>query len=157
MAFRISYEDAMLAKENFGSATAEYTAANSVVEVTAPGERHTREVPRHLLNEILEARAREMFDYVRRELARVGMERSLIGGVILTGGGARLSSMCDIAENVLHCPARNGLSVGIEEWPAEIDDPAWTTAAGLAMYSARLKVQDELERQSVGILARILR
>ena len=33
-----------------------------------------------------------------------------------------------------------GLPVGIQDWPAEIDDPAWTTAAGLAMYSARLKL-----------------
>jgi len=58
---------------------------------------------------------------------------------------------------VLGCQARNGLAAGIKDWPEEIDDPAWTTAAGLAMYSARLKVQGELERQSVGLLARILR
>jgi cell division protein FtsA len=157
MAFHISYEEAQQAKEDYGSATAEFTAGNSVVEVAAPGERAPRELPRHVLNEILEARARELFDYVRRELTRVGMERSLIGGAILTGGGARLSSTCDIAENVLKCQARNGLAVGIENWPPEIDDPSWTAAAGLAMYSARLKVQGELERQSVGILARMLR
>ena len=63
----------------------------------------------------------------------------------------------DVAEGVLGCQARNGLAAGISDWPAEIDDTAWTTAAGLAMYSARLKVQGELERQSVGLLARILR
>jgi cell division protein FtsA len=157
MAFRISLEEAMLAKEEYGSATAEYTAENSLIEVTSAGDSTCRELPRRLLNEIIEARARELFDYVKRELARVGMERSMLGGVVLTGGGARLPGMCDMAEATLRCQARNGLPVGIQDWPAELDHPSWATAAGLAMYSAKLKVQGELERQSVGLLARILR
>jgi cell division protein FtsA len=157
LAFRISFEEAMLAKEEYGSATSEYTAENSLVEVTSAGDSSSRELPRRLLNEIIEARARELFDFVRRELARVGMERSMVGGVVLAGGGARLPGMCDMAEATLRCQARNGLPVGIQDWPAELDHPSWTTAAGLAMYSAKLKVQGELERQSVGLLARILR
>jgi cell division protein FtsA len=157
MAFRISLEEAMLAKEEYGSATSEYTAENSLIEVTSAGDTTCRELPRRLLNEIIEARARELFDYVKRELARVGMERSMLGGVVLTGGGARLPGMCDVAETTLRCQARNGLPVGIQNWPAALDHPSWATAAGLAMYSAKLKVQGELERQSVGLLARILR
>ncbi|MBZ5593361.1 MAG: cell division protein FtsA [Acidobacteriia bacterium] len=156
-AFRISLEEAMLAKEEYGSATAEFTAENSLVEVTSAGDSTSRELPRRLLNEIIEARAHELFEYVTRELKRVGMERSLLGGVVLTGGGARLPGMCDIAETVLRCQARNGLPIGIRDWPAKLDHPAWATAAGLTMYSAKLNVQGELERQSVGLLARILR
>ncbi|HXI38824.1 MAG TPA: cell division FtsA domain-containing protein, partial [Bryobacteraceae bacterium] len=157
LAFHISYDEAVLVKEEYGSATAEFTAGNSSVEVTSAGDLDSRELPRRLLNEIIEARARELFDYVRRELVRVGMERSLVGGVVLTGGGARLAAMCDMAEGTLGCQARNGLPVGIEDWPAQLDHPGWAAAAGLAMYSAKLKVQGELERQSVGLLARILR
>jgi len=157
LAFHISLEEALLVKEQYGSATAEFTADNSVVEVASPGDDKGRELPRRLLNEIIEARASELFEHVRREVARVGMERSLVGGVVITGGGARLSAMCDMAENVLHCQARNGLPVGIQDWPVELDQPSWTTAAGLAMYSAKLKVQGELERRSEGLLARILK
>lgn len=157
LTFRIDFEEARLAKEQFGNAVAEFTAENSTVEVAWPGEKSAKELQRRVLNDILEARAKELFEFVRRELARVGMDKSMVGGVVLTGGGARLSGMCDIAESVLGCQARNGLAAGIRDWPEEIDDPAWATAAGLAMYSARLKVQGELERQSVGLLARILR
>ena len=157
LAFRISLEEAMLAKEEYGSATSEFTAENSLIEVTSAGDTTCHELPRRLLNEIIEARASELFEHVRRELARVGMERSMLGGVVLAGGGARLPGMCDMAEATLRCQARNGLPVGIQDWPAELDHPSWTTAAGLAMYSAKLKVQGELERQSVGLLARILR
>ena len=66
----------------------------------------------------------ELFDYVRRELARVGMERSLMGGVVLSGGGARLPGMCDMAESVLNCQARQR-SAGWDSRTGrqELDDP----------------------------------
>jgi cell division protein FtsA len=153
----ISYEDAELVKREYGCATSETTAENSFIELPAPGNREPKDAPRRLLNAILEARAEELFQYVRRELARVSMDDVLFGGVVLVGGGARLPGMCDVAERVLNCQARNGLTIGIQDWPDEIDEPGWTTVAGLAMYSARLKMHGELERQSSGLLGRILK
>lgn len=152
---RIGFEDAALVKEEYGCAISSSTAENSIVEVPSHG-REPREVQRRYLNAILEARAQELFLHVRRELARVGMDRCLMSGLVLTGGGAKLPGMCDMAEGVLPCHARNGLATGIMDWPEDLDNPAWTVAAGLAMYSGRLKLQGELERQSVGLLGRIL-
>lgn len=151
----VSFEDAELIKRQFGCAVSATTAANSTVELPAP-ENREREAPRRLLNQILEARAQELFKYIHRELARVGMERALIGGVVLTGGGTNLAGLCDIAEGVLNCQARKGLPLGVVDWPDEFDSAEWTTAAGLAMYSAKLKMQSEMERQAAGILGRIL-
>jgi cell division protein FtsA len=68
-----------------------------------------------------------------------------------------LPGLCDVAERVLECPARIGLTQGFKDWPDELNDPAWATAAGLAMYSARLRTQVDVDRQSVGVLGRILR
>lgn len=153
----IGYEDAAQVKEEYGWAHAGLTAGNSFIELPSGEEREWREAPRRTLNQILEARAHELFEYVRRELARVGMDQELLGGLVLTGGAARLPGMCDVAERVLNCQARKGLALGIEDWPEVLDDVAWTTAAGLAMYSARLKMHGELERQSGGLLARMLR
>jgi cell division protein FtsA len=112
---------------------------------------------RRFVNQILEARAEEMFRFVRAELARVGMDRALIGGVFITGGAAKLPDLCDVAERVLQCQARYGLGIGIQDWPEEMSDPEWTTAAGLAMYSGKLKEQVELQRESTGWLGKILR
>lgn len=150
-----SFEDAALLKAEYGCAVLGLTGDNSYVEVPAPGGREPREAPRRTLNQILEARAEELFRYVRRELERVGMDRALAGGVLLTGGEARLTGLCDMAERVLNCQARKGLAIGIEDWPDELADPAWTTAAGLAMYSARLKIRGELERRATGLIGRI--
>ena len=54
--------------------------------------------------------------------------------------------MCDVAEERLNCQARNGLPVGIAGLPDEIKDPAWCVAAGLSMYSAKLKTRKEWKR-----------
>ena len=79
------------------------------------------------------------------------MEQSLLEGAILTGGGAMLAGMCDMAERVLNCQARNGLAVGIDGWPQELDNPVWTVAAGLAMYYGRLRLKREWKRAGAGI------
>lgn len=161
-AFRIPLESAAIVKHEFGGAVSQGTACNSTVELPyiEAYEREDvgpREAPRKFVNEILESRAVELFEMVRAELERAGMQRALANGLVISGGGALLPGICDVAERVLDCPARIGLAQGIPDWPEELNDPAWTTAAGLAMYAARLRSQVDLERQSVGMLGRILR
>lgn len=140
---KVMYEDAQQLKEEYGCAILGLTPDSTLIEIPSQEGRPPREAPRKLLNEILEARAGELFYNVRNEITKAGMDQSLMEGLILTGGGAQLNGMCDIAEAVLNCPARNGLVLGVEGWPEDIDTPAWTTAAGLAMFSARLKTQKE--------------
>ena len=153
----LSFEDAEVVKLEYGGALAEGCPENVMVEVPTPADREQRHVQRKLLNQILEARSAELFRLVRAELARVGMDRALLGGVFLTGAAARLPDLCDVAERVLQCPARFGLAIGIRDWPEPLRDPAWATAAGLAMYSAKLRVQAARERESAGWLGRVLR
>ncbi|MFB3829096.1 MAG: cell division protein FtsA [Bryobacteraceae bacterium] len=154
----VSFEDAELIKRQFGCAVSSNTPANSAVELPAPDGREAREVPRRLINRILEARAEELFRFVLRELQRVGMDRALIGGVVLTGGGSALAGLCDMAEMVITgCQARKGLPTGIRDWPGMSGESAWAAAAGLAMYSARIKFHSERQKQAAGLLGKILR
>jgi cell division protein FtsA len=150
---KVNYDFAESLKREYGCAVAAATADNSTVELPSAEGRGPREVSRRELNEILEARAEQIFERVYAEVLRVGMEQSLLEGAVLTGGGALLSGMCDIAERVMNCQARNGLATGIEGWPANLDNPVWTTAAGLAMYSARLKLKRDWKRTSAAGVA----
>jgi cell division protein FtsA len=151
----VSLEDADLIKREHGCALLGVTSDASLFEVPSSPGRPAREATRRELNEILEARAFELFEYVEHELAEVGLQDSLMS-VVLAGGAARLPGMCDVAERVLRCRARIGLPVGFTDWPAEIDDPTWTTCAGLAMYSARLRLRATEERRKGGIWNRVL-
>jgi cell division protein FtsA len=139
----LSFEDSELVKMEYGCAVSGSCPENSLVELPTPDNREHRHAQRKFVNRILEARATELFGFVHSELARVHMDRSLIGGVFLTGGAAKLPDLCDVAERVLQCQARYGLPVGIEGWPEEMNDPEWTAAAGLAMYSAKLKAAEQ--------------
>lgn len=152
-----SMEDAQGLKEEYGCCAPGLSNDDNLIEVPSGEGRPPREARRGQLNEILEARAEELFALVRNEIARAGMSRLLMEGAVLTGGGAMLPGMLDMAERVLECPARNGLPMSIAGWPQEILTPAWTTAAGLAMYSARLKIRQELRPRAPGLLNLVLR
>lgn len=154
---KVNYEDAENLKREYGCAITGTVSDNSLVEIPSAEGRGMREAPRRQLNEILEARAEEIFERVYAEILRVGMEQSLLEGAVLTGGGSMLAGMCDMAERVLNCQARNGLATGIEGWPKDLDNAVWTTAAGLAMYSGRLKMKRDWKRVPTGLAGVALR
>jgi cell division protein FtsA len=153
----LSFDDAEMVKLDYGCALAQRSPENVMVELPTPEDREMRYARRRFVNEILEARAEELFSFVRAELVRASMENDLAGGVYLTGGGARLPDLWDVAERELQCRAHYGLVKGIMNWPDSMKDPEWTTAAGLAMYSAKLKTQAEQTREEAGWLGRIMR
>lgn len=148
---KMNYEDAENLKREYGCAITGTESDHSLLEIPTAEGRGMREAPRRQLNEILEARAEDVFERIYAEILRVGMEQSLLEGAILTGGGSLLPGMCDLAERILNCQARNGLPTGIENWPSELDNPVWTTAAGLAMYSGRLKMKRDWKRAPAGL------
>jgi cell division protein FtsA len=144
-------------KQQYGCAMTGLTSESSIIEVPSPEERGPREARRSELIEILEARAEQLFGYVRAEIQRAGMDRNLLEGVVLTGGGALLPGMWDMAERKLDCPACHGMAKGIGNWPEELNSAAWVTAAGLAMYSAKLKLHRPPQRRMGGLMGLITR
>lgn len=148
----LPYEDAEQLKQEYGCAILGLTSDHSIIEIPSQGDRPPRETTRRQLSEILEARAEELFYYVRGELVKVGMEQSLLEGVFLTGGGALLNGLPDMAERVLNCQVRNGLPQGIDKWPDELNTASWSVVAGLAMYSARLHLRKNAKRGGPGLL-----
>ena len=155
--FKVTYEDAEALKQQYGCAVLGLTADSTLIEVPSPEGRPSREARRSDLIEILEARAEQLFGFVRDELHRAGMSRSLLEGVMLTGGGAQLPGMWDMAEKVLDCQACTGLAKGIADWPEELEGPVWTTAAGLAFYSAKLKLHRSPQRAARGLIGLVAR
>jgi cell division protein FtsA len=153
----ISPADAEMVKLEYGCTNSEDCPEHLWVELPTPEGREPREARKKNVNTILESRASDLFVRVRAELARVGMEHALLGGVFLTGGGAKLPDLVDVAEKELHCQSRFGLAVGIRDWPANLRDPEWCTAAGLAMYSGKLKKHTERQKQEAGWLGKIMR
>jgi len=82
--------------------------------------------------------------HVADEIKDAGWERQLSSGVVLTGGGALLSGMTEVAEQVFDAPVRIGYPErdrfgGLIE---DVQSPAWTAAAGLALVASRAQASE---------------
>ena len=82
------------------------------IEVASVGGRKPRVMARRILAEILQPRAEEIFHLVWDEIRRAGYEKSLNSGIVLTGGGAILEGMPEIAEQIFDLPIRRGCPAG---------------------------------------------
>jgi len=156
-AMRLNFENAEMVKREYGTASPRHYAGNLYVELPTVEQRQRRQGSLKHVNIVLESRATDLFQLVRHQLESVGMDSSLIGGIFICGGGAGLAEILDVADKELKCDARFGLPSGILDWPEEIRTPEWTTAAGLAMYSAKVKEKNELGRESAGWLGTVLK
>jgi cell division protein FtsA len=97
------------------------------------------------LAEILEPRAGELLYYVKESLRHGGVVDALGAGCVLTGGGAMLPGMLDIAENQLRVAARAGVPVRLSQMPGELAHPAFSTAIGMILYTHRTRVNRDTE------------
>ena len=89
----VQYADAERLKLEYGCAMLGLTSDHSFIEVPSLEGRPPREAPRKQLNEILEARAEELFIHVGSELVTIGMEQKLLEGII-SPVAARCSTAC---------------------------------------------------------------
>lgn len=149
----IAFHEAETVKLEHGCVALDPQAPPSFIELPVPPGRQPRSIPRDELVFILEARAEQLFRWVRRELRRIRRQEELLNGLVLCGAAARLPGLCETAESLLGCEVYLGLPGRFRNCPPELLDPAWTTATGLAMYSARLK-QREWERRR-GFFSRV--
>jgi cell division protein FtsA len=112
-----------------------------LVEVPSVGGRPPRQLSRQILCDILQPRAEEVLSHVADEIREAGWEGQLSSGVVLTGGGALMNGMVEIAEQVFDAPVRLGYPErdrfgGLVE---DVQSPAWAAAAGLCLMAQRAK------------------
>ena len=147
--------EAEVIKTMFGSV---YTpGGHDGVSIEVPGlaNRSARMAPRQELFEILRPRAQEVLGLAVEEMRRADLDPHLGAGVVLLGGGSRLSGLCDLTEQVFSGPARiglpsdvlaqEGLLPGSLHLPAHLDGPEHTTVMALLFYGLRLR-QNRLGR-----------
>jgi cell division protein FtsA len=147
---RTPLSDAEKIKKQFGCAVVTSIPEPNEIEVPSVGDRPSRLMQQRLLGEILEPRARELFEMVRDNLRSVGVFEMLGAGLVMTGGGARLNGMQDVAEDVFRKPARVASPLPISKLPAQLAEPEFSTVLGLIFYAHRSKVLRGKEEQGIG-------
>lgn len=122
-------------KVKFGCAMASAITENRIVTIPGLRGRSHKEISERNLARIIQARVEEILDLVYWEIRRSGYERKLIGGIVLTGGGALLRHMVDLVELHTGLSARMGvptehLAHGYDE---TITSPIYATSIGLVL------------------------
>jgi len=124
-------------KKKFGSCIAENISGEETIDVPGMGGHKTRKLPRQILGEILEPRMEEIFELIKREIYRSGMEKSIVSGIIVTGGCSLLDGVPEIAESIFSLPARLGRPQGISGLVDVVNNPMYATGVGLVLYGAK--------------------
>lgn len=95
--------------------------------------------------EIIQARACDIFELANKELKKINRTKLLPSGAIISGGGAKLAGIVDLAKQETHLPAEIGFPFEIEGIFDKFGDPAFSVLIGLLLWGA-----DEETREGHG-------
>jgi len=136
-------------KIKFGSALASENRDDEVVSIPGIRGRPPKEISFRNLASIIQARMEEIVDHVYYEIKNSGLERKLIAGIVLTGGGALLKHIDQLSAFLTGMEVRIGypnehLAKGT---PDELASPMYATGIGLVIEGIkRFDFEVEMER-----------
>ncbi len=87
------------------------------------------------LEDIIEARLYDIFELIDAHLKKIGRSGLLPAGIILTGGGAGIATIEDLAKAVLKLPSSLAQPVIANAGKHVVKDSSWLVAYGLALYA----------------------
>ncbi len=148
---RMPIPEAEKLKRRCGCALSSLVGDDETIDVASVGGRSPRTMARRILSDVLQPRAEEMCHLVWDEIHRAGYEKSLNSGIVLTGGGANLEGLTDIAEQIFDMPVRRGTPAGLGGLADHVGNPSFATAVGLLLRAQRQHSHDEKESSSRGI------
>jgi cell division protein FtsA len=136
----ISMENAERIKIDAGCCWDELLDEDEAVIVPGVGGRPPISIPRSQILTIIKPRMEEIFKMVKQHLDTLNLPRPLGGGIVLTGGGANLTGVVELASYILKLPARIGNPIPTQDLGGlaeEYRTPSYATVVGLAMEGER--------------------
>lgn len=152
---RTSIQDAEKIKCRCGWALSAMVDADETIDVPSVGGRKSRVIARRTLSEIIQPRAEEICHLLWAEIRKAGFEQSLNSGIVLTGGGAMLGGMSEIAEEIFVLPIRRGVPQGVGGLADHVNSPALATAVGLVTYARGSHVGEGARPVGAGAFGRV--
>jgi cell division protein FtsA len=133
----IKVQDAERLKTLHGSALPGASDERDILTVHPIGEDDAAaatQVPRATLNRIIRPRVDEILELVRDRLVASGFAGRIGRRIVLTGGGAQLTGLSEVARRVLGRATRVGRPLGVIGLPEAAKGAAFATVVGLLVY-----------------------
>jgi cell division protein FtsA len=121
-----------------GSAFSVASDEGDMIDVEHMGEENLYDdnrMPRAQLISIIQPRLEEIFEQVRERLERPALRRFIGRHIVLTGGGAQLHGIRDLASVLLDKQVRIGKPTAIAGTPELIASPEFSTAIGVLRFA----------------------
>ena len=139
---KLSNEIAEKIKVNQGAC--HETLVDKKENIEIPGTSGTfgdRTVSKLLVCEIAKARMWEIFTKVKRAVEDAKAMQYVNSGIVLTGGGALLPGVSEVAEEVFKIPVRVGVPLGLSGIAKDYESPEYAGAIGLAQIGLDMKIR----------------
>lgn len=138
-------------KIKFGSAFASENREEEIVSIPGLRGRPPKEISLRNLANIIQARMEEIIEYIYYEIKNSSYEKKLIGGIVLTGGGAQLKHIAQLTEFKTGMDTRIGYPNEhlANDVPPEMASPMYATGIGLVIVGID---RYEKEREKMKIL-----
>lgn len=132
---RTSIEVAEKVKLKYGSTYVSEVPEKDKIDLSAIDIKEEGIVTRRYVAEIIEARVEEIFKRVKEEMSKIGDSSMFPAGIILTGGGAKLSGLDALAKEVFDLPAEIGKPHALSGLTDKVYDPRMSAVVGLMLYA----------------------
>jgi len=150
---KIMQRHAEALKVRFGSALASESKDNEVVCIPGIRGKEPKEITLKNLASIIQARMEEIIELVNYEIRNSGFSKKLIGGIVVTGGGAQLKHLTQLFEYMTGMDTRIGYPTEHLANTNEIKNlssPMYATGIGLVLkgfeeYEKKFKTEPELQ------------
>ena len=134
-------------KIDHGSALPESDEDSSIVLDDDP-LKSGLEIDKELLNQIINARATEIFEQLKDRITKHDNLDTLGAGVFLTGGASKLKDIDKLAEDILGLPVSLARISSMSGASAPFENPQLATAMGLIRYAQMIE-SDKSENENL--------
>jgi cell division protein FtsA len=133
----VTQHDAELMKDAYGCAYEPLVDSAQVIAMPASGNQAERMISREVMTHIIHQRMDEILSKVQRDVHQAGFTGRLNAGLVLTGGGAGLEGITELASEVFGMSVRIGVpGEKLDGLVEQVTSPRFATVAGLALYGA---------------------
>lgn len=153
VALKIPHNEAERIKLAHGTVLKDTQLNETYLTVQGLSGTRPREVSLSFVSEVLGARADELFQVIREVVLEKNLQGEITGGFVLTGGGALIKNLPELAEYILEKPVKLGYPAAFGGMTTAMQHPKFSTVLGLLQESQHAsqavsreeKVQDEID------------
>ena len=129
-----SLENAEILKCKNGIAKESLADEQKIIKILGTNGRQDKEISEKFLASIIQPRVNEIFTLAKTEVERSDYNGDFTFGIILTGGGASLNGIIDIAQEIFNMPVKIGIPDTINGKAEIINNPRYATGIGIIKY-----------------------